>query len=126
MRDARREVSLQDTPPSASSAVLAAELQARQSTPSNAAARAEQCDHIRRAMETLDEADREIITLRHFEMLNHRYLVIGKADLEAWLKGPSSQTGKAAKIDPLGRQNGDAKPAPAAKPRGKKAAKESA
>lgn len=39
-----------------------------------------------------------------FEMLNHRYLVIGKADLEAWLKGPSSQTGKEAKTAPMGRQ----------------------
>lgn len=29
-----------------------------------------------------------------FEMLNHRYMVISKADLEAWLSGPSSHTGK--------------------------------
>ncbi len=41
--------------------------------------------------------------LNCFDMLNHRYLVIGKADLEAWLKGPQSQTGKDAKIAPLGR-----------------------
>jgi len=40
--------------------------------------------------------------LTAFEMLNHRYLVISKADLEAWLKGPSSQTGKDAKVNPLG------------------------
>jgi large subunit ribosomal protein L4 len=33
--------------------------------------------------------------LNAFEMLNNRYLVIDKADLEAWLSGPSSQTGKA-------------------------------
>jgi large subunit ribosomal protein L4 len=32
--------------------------------------------------------------LNAFEMLNNRYLVIDKADLEAWLSGPSSQTGK--------------------------------
>ncbi len=38
-----------------------------------------------------------------FEMLNHRYLVIARADLEAWLNGPSSQTGKDAKTNPLGR-----------------------
>lgn len=37
-----------------------------------------------------------------FAMLNHRYLVIGKSELEAWLKGPSSQTGKDAKVTPLG------------------------
>lgn len=40
--------------------------------------------------------------LTAFEMLNHRYLIINKGDLEAWLKGPSSQTGKSAKVAPLG------------------------
>jgi large subunit ribosomal protein L4 len=39
-----------------------------------------------------------------FQMLNNRYLVVSKADLEAWLAGPSSQTGKDAKINPLGRR----------------------
>lgn len=37
-----------------------------------------------------------------FEMLNHRYLVVDKGDLEAWLSGPSSQTGKDAKLEPKG------------------------
>jgi len=32
-----------------------------------------------------------------FEMLNHRYLLIAKEDLEAWLDGPSSHTDKRAK-----------------------------
>lgn len=32
-----------------------------------------------------------------WDMLNHRYMIIAKADLEAWIKGASSQTGKAAK-----------------------------
>lgn len=32
--------------------------------------------------------------LNAYEMLNNRFLVIDKADLEAWLAGPSSQTGK--------------------------------
>ena len=32
--------------------------------------------------------------LNCFEMLNHRYLVIGKDELEAWLNGASSHTGK--------------------------------
>jgi len=41
-----------------------------------------------------------------FNMLNHRYLVVGKPELEAWLKGPSSQTGKDAKLSPLGRAAG--------------------
>lgn len=40
--------------------------------------------------------------LTAFEMLNHRFLIIGKADLEAWLKGPSSQTDKSAKVTPMG------------------------
>ncbi|MBX3380460.1 MAG: 50S ribosomal protein L4 [Phycisphaeraceae bacterium] len=39
-----------------------------------------------------------------FNMLNHRYLVITKAELEAWLTGPSSQTGKDAKVDPKGAE----------------------
>lgn len=33
--------------------------------------------------------------LNAFEMLNNRYLVIDKSELEAWLSGPSSHTGKA-------------------------------
>lgn len=37
-----------------------------------------------------------------FEMLNNRYLVIEKGDLEAWLSGPSSQTGKEARLNPMG------------------------
>lgn len=49
---------------------------------------------------TLCRADQ----LNCFQMLNHRYLVIAKGDLEAWLSGPSSQTGKEAKTSPLGRK----------------------
>lgn len=45
--------------------------------------------------------------LNAFEMLNHRYVVIGRAELESWLKGPSSQTGKDAKISPLGRSKAE-------------------
>ena len=40
--------------------------------------------------------------LTAFEMLNHRYLVISKADLEAWLTGPSSQIGKSARTNAMG------------------------
>jgi len=47
---------------------------------------------------TLCRADQ----LNCFEMLNHRYLVIGRSELEAWLRGPSSQTGKEAKLSPMG------------------------
>jgi large subunit ribosomal protein L4 len=38
-----------------------------------------------------------------FDLMNHRYLLIGRGDLEAWLTGPTSQTGKDAKINPMGR-----------------------
>lgn len=38
-----------------------------------------------------------------FDLLNHRYLVITKSDLEAFLNGPSAQITKIAKINPLGR-----------------------
>jgi large subunit ribosomal protein L4 len=43
-----------------------------------------------------------------FDMLNHRFLVIGRKDLEAWLNGPCSQTGKVAKISPMGRKTEEA------------------
>ncbi|QYU68403.1 50S ribosomal protein L4 [Leptolyngbya sp. 15MV] len=48
-------------------------------------------------------------SLNCFEMLNHRYLVIGKEDLLAWLKGPSAQTGKSAKLEPLGADRAEAR-----------------
>ncbi|MBA4027668.1 MAG: 50S ribosomal protein L4 [Planctomyces sp.] len=41
-------------------------------------------------------------SLNAFDLLNHRYLVIDRGELESWLAGPSSQTGKDAKINPLG------------------------
>ena len=47
---------------------------------------------------TLVRADQ----LNCFDMLNNRYLVIQKSDLEAWLSGPWSQTGKDAKLAPKG------------------------
>jgi large subunit ribosomal protein L4 len=41
--------------------------------------------------------------LNVWNLLNHRFVVIGKAELESWLSGPTSQTGKDAKINPKGR-----------------------
>lgn len=41
--------------------------------------------------------------LTAYNLLNNRFLVIDRADLEAWLSGPTSQTGKEAKVAPLGR-----------------------
>jgi RNA polymerase sigma-70 factor (ECF subfamily) len=73
MRDARREVSLDGAAmPPASSAALAQELCARQGSPSENVVRAERIERIRQAIQALDEDDREIITLRHFEMLSRR------------------------------------------------------
>ncbi|USN98966.1 MAG: 50S ribosomal protein L4 [Phycisphaeraceae bacterium] len=51
---------------------------------------------------TLCRADQ----LTCFELLNHRYLVIEKGELEAWLAGPSGQTDKQAKIEPKGQGAG--------------------
>lgn len=48
--------------------------------------------------------------LTAFEMLNHRFLVIDRSELEAWLAGPSSQTGKDAKTSPKGAGNGRRSP----------------
>lgn len=39
-----------------------------------------------------------------FEMLNHRYLIIARDDLQAWLEGPSSQIDKSARTSPMGRK----------------------
>lgn len=41
-----------------------------------------------------------------FDMLNNRYLVIERDELEAWLNGPSSQVSKDAKLEPKGAGNG--------------------
>jgi large subunit ribosomal protein L4 len=59
-------------------------------------------------------------SLNAFEMLNNKFLVIGKADLEAWLKGPSSQTGKDAKLNPMGADKSEPAAKPAKKPASKK------
>lgn len=42
--------------------------------------------------------------LNVYEMLTKRFVVIGKKELEGWLSGPSSQTTKEAKINPMGRK----------------------
>lgn len=42
--------------------------------------------------------------LTAWNMLNSRYLIIEKAELEAFLAGPHTQTGKDAKLEPRGRR----------------------
>jgi len=70
MRDAGREVSLyRDALPVASSAALAAQLLGKQTSPTQAAVRAERMLRIQEALNTLDPLDREVLTLRHFEQL---------------------------------------------------------
>ena len=69
-RDVGREVSLCRQPfPAASSAALAAQLLGKQTSPTQAALRAERMLRIQEALNTLDPFDREVLSLRHFEEL---------------------------------------------------------
>lgn len=88
MRDAGREVPLFRTAgPAASSAALAEQLLGRQSTPSQAAVRAERADRLRDAINQLNELDREIVSLRHLEEL-------GRAEAAAVLGITEEAAGK--------------------------------
>ena len=70
MRDAGREVPLGgNAAPAASSAALAGQLLGRQTSPSQAAVRAERVIRLQEALDTLDAVDREVLALRHFEQL---------------------------------------------------------
>jgi len=71
-RDATREVSLYDGGlPQATSAVLASQLLGRNTSPSQAAIRAEMQLRLQDALNGMDEIDREVIALRHFEQLSN-------------------------------------------------------
>ncbi|MEM7456847.1 MAG: sigma-70 family RNA polymerase sigma factor [Planctomycetota bacterium] len=72
-RDAGREVSIYSGPsPQATSAVLAAHLLGKHTSPSVAAMRAETTMSVERALNSMSEMDREILALRRFEKLqNH-------------------------------------------------------
>lgn len=71
-RDARREVALFGGGlPEAKSAVLAAQLLARLTSPSTAAARAEMKVNLLAALDAMDPIDREVLALRHFEQLSN-------------------------------------------------------
>jgi RNA polymerase sigma-70 factor (ECF subfamily) len=68
MRDAALEVSLyRGALPAASSAALAAQLLGKQTSPTQAAVRAERMLRLQEALNTLDPMDREVLSLRHFE-----------------------------------------------------------
>ncbi len=71
-RDVGREVSIYKGPlPQATSAVLAAQLLGKQTSPSQAAARAELRMQLEEKLNALDEIDREVLALRHFEQLSN-------------------------------------------------------
>ncbi len=70
MRDAQREITL-DSRPSISAAALADAFVASQTTPSQAMRREEVRTRVLDALSELDELDREIVALRHFEGLTN-------------------------------------------------------
>jgi RNA polymerase sigma-70 factor (ECF subfamily) len=72
MRDAGRDISLSPTAmPKASSVSLAAQLLGRLTSASHVAIRAETQTCVQDALERMDPIDREVLTLRHFEMLTN-------------------------------------------------------
>ena len=72
MRDADRELSLyRGALPQASSASLAAQLLGRLTSASRAALRAELQLRVQEALNGMDPLDREVLALRHFEMLTN-------------------------------------------------------
>jgi RNA polymerase sigma-70 factor (ECF subfamily) len=71
-RDAGREISLYRGPfPEASSAALAAQLMGKLTTPSQVAVKAELRIRLQEALNSMDNIDREVLTLRHFEQLTN-------------------------------------------------------
>jgi RNA polymerase sigma-70 factor, ECF subfamily len=71
MRDASMEISLyQEALPQASSAALASMLLGRNTSPTQAAQRAERLLRVQEALNGLDPIDREVLALRHFEQLD--------------------------------------------------------
>lgn len=72
LRDAGREISLcQGGCPEVSSQLLASQLLGRFSTASQAAIRAEQQTRLEEILNSMEPADREVLTLRHFEELTN-------------------------------------------------------
>lgn len=72
MRDVRQEMSLyRGALPQASSVSLAAQLLGRLTSPSQAAVRAESQVRVQEALNGMEAIDREVLALRHFEMLTN-------------------------------------------------------
>lgn len=71
MRDAGMEISLyRGALPEASSAALASMLLGKQTSPTQAAQRAERMLRVQEALNSLEPIDREVLALRHFEQLS--------------------------------------------------------
>ena len=71
VRSAGREVPIFNGTPAASSLCLSAHLLASQTSPSQAAMRAERSSALAAALDKMSELDREILMLRHFEELGN-------------------------------------------------------
>ena len=72
MRDAAQEISLgRGAWPQASSVSLAAQLLGRLTSPTQAVVRAELQIRVQEALNGMDPLDREVLALRHFEMLSN-------------------------------------------------------
>jgi RNA polymerase sigma-70 factor (ECF subfamily) len=83
-RDAKQEISIHGARvPGIASQALAEQLAGSLTSPSQAAVRHETVDRLRQAIESMDEIDREVLVLRHFEELGNqdvaRILEIGEA-----------------------------------------------
>lgn len=71
-RNANREISIFSTPqPQATSAMLAAHLLGKHTSPSVAAMRAERSLKVERVLNSMSDVDREILALRRFERLKN-------------------------------------------------------
>lgn len=72
-RDPRREVRRgRGRGEQSTSFSIARALVAQQTSPSAAAARAEQIERLHEALDAMDEIDREVLALRHFEQLSNK------------------------------------------------------
>lgn len=83
-RSARREQSIFCGVPAATSQAIAIELSGHIPSPSEAALAREEQGQLARALDQMDELDREILTLRHFEQLsNHEVAEVLELGYEA-------------------------------------------
>jgi len=87
-RSIDRERSLSPAADDASAIDLLAQLQGREATPFTAATRAEMRRRFDAAVEQLDETDREVILMRHFEQLSNQEVAqsLGLTDAAAGMR----------------------------------------